>query len=64
MTNFATSFFARGFSEYLIEYALGRPFGFTDENLSNEIVTASMKKQYVVSEFIHALVQSKSFQAK
>ena len=56
--------FARGFSEYLIEYALGRPFGFTDENLSNEIVTASMKKQYVVSEFIHALVQSKSFQAK
>jgi hypothetical protein len=56
--------FARGFSEHLIEYALGRPFGFTDENLSNEIVTASMKKQYVVSEFIHALVQSKSFQAK
>ena len=56
--------FARGFSEHLIEYALGRSFGFTDENLSNEIVTASMKKHYVVSEFIHALVQSKLFQAK
>ena len=56
--------FARGFSEHLIEYALGRPFGFTDENLSDEIVNASMKKQYVVSEFVHALVQSQPFQTK
>ena len=56
--------FARGFTEHLIEYALGRPFGFTDENLSNEIVTASKKKQFAVSECIHALVQSKPFQTK
>ncbi|MDA7667580.1 DUF1592 domain-containing protein [bacterium] len=56
--------FARGFTEHLIEYALGRLFGFIDENLSDEIVTASRSKQYAVSEFIHALVQSKPFQTK
>jgi hypothetical protein len=43
---------------------LGRPYGFTDENLANEVVTTSKHKQYAVSEFIHALVQSKPFQSK
>ena len=56
--------FARGFTEHLIEYALGRPFGFTDEGLANEILVASKDKQYAVSEFIHALVQSRPFQSK
>ena len=56
--------FARGFTEALIEYGLGRPFGFTDEELANEILVASKDKQYSVSEFIHALVQSKPFQSK
>ena len=56
--------FARGFTEVLIEYGLGRPFGFTDEDLANEILVASKEKQYAVSEFIHALVQSKPFQSK
>ena len=56
--------FARGFTEDLIEYALGRPFGFTDADLANEILVASKDKQYSVSEFIHALVQSKPFQSK
>lgn len=56
--------FARGFTEHLIEYALGRPFGFTDEDLANEIVSSAKTKQFAVSEFIHALVQSKSFRTK
>ena len=56
--------FARGFAEALIEYGLGRPFGFTDEDLANEILVASKDKQYSIREFIHALVQSKPFQSK
>ncbi len=56
--------FARGFTEHLIEYALGRPYGFTDEELTNEILTTARSKQYAVSEFIHAMVQSEPFQSK
>ena len=56
--------FARGFTEHLIEYALGRPFGFTDEDLANEIVSSARSKKFAVSEFIYALVQSTSFQSK
>ena len=56
--------FARGFTEALIEYGLGRPFGFTDEDLAKEILAAAKGEQYTVSEFIHALVQSKPFQRK
>ena len=59
-----TEAFARSFTEALIEYSLGRPFGFTDEDLANEILLASKDKQYAISEFIHALVQSKAFQSK
>ena len=56
--------FARGLTENLVEYALGRPFGFTDENLANEIVTSAKSREFAVSEFIHALVQSKAFRSK
>ena len=56
--------FARGFTEHLIEYALGRPFGFTDEELANELVNSARSKEFSVSEFIHALVQSNSFRTK
>ena len=59
-----TEEFTRGFTEALIEYGLGRQFGFTDEDLANEILTAAKDEQYTVSEFIHALVQSKPFQSK
>ncbi|PHR86039.1 MAG: hypothetical protein COA78_38420, partial [Blastopirellula sp.] len=59
-----TEEFARGFTETLIEYGLGRPFGFTDEDLANEILAAAKDEHYTVSEFIHALVQSKPFQSK
>ena len=56
--------FARGFVEHLIGYALGRPFGFTDEDLAIEIVSSAKKEAYSVSAFIHALVQSEAFQKK
>jgi hypothetical protein len=56
--------FARGFTEHLIEYALGRPFGFVDEDLANEILKAAKSKQYSVSEFVQALVQSRPFHRK
>lgn len=56
--------FARGFTEHLIEYALGRPFGFTDEDLANTIVSSAKNNQFAVREFIHTLVQSDAFRKK
>ena len=56
--------FARGFTEHLIEYALGRTYGFTDEDLANEILAAAKHQHDAVGEFIHALVLSKTFQFK
>ena len=56
--------FSRGFTEALIEYGLGRQFGFTDEDLANEILTAAKDEQYSVSEFIQALVHSEPFHQK
>ena len=56
--------FARGFVEHLIGYALGRPFGFTDEELANEIVSSAKSEQFAVSEFVHSLVQSRAFRTK
>jgi hypothetical protein len=56
--------FARGFTEALIAYALGRPFGFIDEDLANKILTAAKAKQYSVSEFVQSLVLSQTFRKK
>jgi hypothetical protein len=56
--------FSLGLTEALIEYALGRPYGFTDEELASSIVQQASKKEFALREFIHALVQSKSFQSK
>jgi hypothetical protein len=56
--------FARGFTEALIQYGLGRPFGFTDEGLAREVVAKAKKKEFKMSEFVHALVQSSPFRIK
>jgi hypothetical protein len=56
--------FARGFTEALIEYALGRPFGFIDEDLALGIMSSAKNKNYALREFVHALVQTKQFQSK
>jgi hypothetical protein len=56
--------FAKGFTEALIEYALGRPYGFTDEELATGIVQRAQKKNFAMREFIIALVTSREFRAK
>jgi Protein of unknown function (DUF1592)/Protein of unknown function (DUF1588)/Protein of unknown function (DUF1587)/Protein of unknown function (DUF1585)/Protein of unknown function (DUF1595)/Planctomycete cytochrome C len=56
--------FARGLTENLIAYALGRSFGFTDENLAEEIVHRAKAKNFALREFVQTLVGSKEFQTK
>lgn len=56
--------FARGFTEHLIGYGLGRSFGFTDEDLANEIMTEAKRGNFTVSEFVQALVRSQPFRRK
>ncbi len=54
--------FARGFSEALIEFALGRPLSFRDEPLLDAMLQRARKKDLGMREFIHALVASETFQ--
>ncbi len=56
--------FARGFSEALIEYALGRPVGFRDQPLIDSMVGQAERKDLAVREFIHSLVASPEFHTK
>ncbi len=56
--------FARGFSAALIEYALGRPCGFSDEPLIETMLNQSAKRDFAIREFIHSLVKSKEFHTK
>jgi hypothetical protein len=56
--------FARGFTEALIEYALGRPFGFTDEGLAQDIVAKAKLRNHEIREFISALVTHPRFLLK
>ena len=56
--------FARGFSTALIEYALGRPCGFSDEDLVTGILKQTKEKNFATREFIHALVRSREFHTK
>jgi hypothetical protein len=56
--------FARGFTEALIEYALGRPYGFSDEDLAAGIVRQAQQKDFALREFIHALIASDAFHTK
>ncbi|HEX4132285.1 MAG TPA: DUF1592 domain-containing protein [Pirellulales bacterium] len=56
--------FARGFTEALIEYALGRPFGFTDDDLATSIVNRARANDFAMREFIQALVASEPFHSK
>lgn len=56
--------FARGFSQGLIEYALGRPIGFSDEPLIEQMIHRSRNKELAIREFIHTLVGSQEFQSR
>jgi len=56
--------FARGFSKGLIEYALGRPYGFRDEPLLEEMLRQGKEQNYAIRSYIEVLVQSQEFQTK
>ncbi len=55
---------ALGFFDALIEYALGRPCGFADEELMSTMVEEGKKKDFALRKFIHTLVSSRQFQSK
>jgi hypothetical protein len=56
--------FAHGFSEALLEYALGRPLGFRDEPVVADIVRQAEGKNLAMREFVHAIVRSQEFHTK
>jgi hypothetical protein len=47
-----------------VEYGLGRPCGFTDEELVTGMVQATRSRNFAVRRFIHTLVSSREFQSK
>jgi mono/diheme cytochrome c family protein len=56
--------FGRGFSEALVEYALGRPIGFGDEPLIDAMVADAQREGFGVRAFVQALVGSEAFRTK
>lgn len=56
--------FSRSLSAALIEYGLGRPCGFTEEALVEEMLRHARGSQFTPRAFIHALVQSSEFQKR
>ena len=53
--------FARGFSQALIEYALGRAYSFSDEELAARLVTQAKAQSFSLRTFVHTLVASPEF---
>ncbi|QDS86949.1 hypothetical protein EC9_11240 [Rosistilla ulvae] len=56
--------FARGFTEALIQYALGRPVSFSDESLIEETLRQAGDHDFAIRSFVQSLVQSTEFQSK
>ena len=56
--------FAKGFTEKLLCYALGRPIGFGDHLIVDQIMADAAKKDYRMQEIIQATVASTFFQTK
>lgn len=56
--------FATGFTESLLEYALGRPCGFSDDDLVKAIVKRAAEQDFSVRECIYSVVQSRAFRTK
>ena len=56
--------FAKGFAEALISYALGRPAGFADYEMVEQMVEKAKKNDYRAREFFHVLIQGSLFQSK
>jgi hypothetical protein len=56
--------FEIGFVENLISYALGRPFGFTDQVCRDEILEAARREGATPRALIHKLIASAPFRSK
>ena len=56
--------FARGFSKALIEYALGRPFGFSDQLLLEDILQKAAPTNFAIRDVLQLLVASREFHSK
>jgi hypothetical protein len=56
--------FAQGLTEALIEYALGRPYGFSDEPLAEQIIRQDKSGNFTLRTFIQALAASQPFLSK
>ena len=59
-----SSQFESGFAEALIEYALGRPYGFSDQDLREKLLHRARTHDGQMREFLHGLIQSKPFRTK
>lgn len=56
--------FTRGFAEALIEYGLGRPYGFSDENLRERMLKRANAADGSMRELVLAFIESESFRRK
>ena len=56
--------FTRGFLEALIEYGLGRPYGFSDEALRENLLRKARAKDGSLRELVLAFIESNSFGRK
>lgn len=56
--------FARGHVEALIQFALGRPVGFSDDDFVMRIVAEAKANGYRADAFLRAIVASSEFQTK
>ena len=56
--------FARGLTEHLIAYALGRPYQISDHNFATEVLAGAAENGNSFPAFIHALIQSEPFHLK
>lgn len=56
--------FARGFTEALAAYALGREIGFTDDELVSAITARAFASDDAIREFVYGVVLSDAFQRK
>lgn len=56
--------FTRGFLEALIEYGLGRPYGFSDESLRERLLERANARDGSMRELLLAFIESEPFQRK
>lgn len=56
--------FSAGFAEALIEYALGRPVGFADEALMQRMTQTAEQRNFIITDYLFALINSREFQSK